>query len=80
MRNSLPVGKLDPDLLESLFASYHIHDPSVIIGPKVGEDAAVIDLGDSYLVAKTDPITFATDEIGWYLVCVNGNDIATMGA
>ena len=52
----------------------------MIIGPKVGEDAAVIDIGGSYLVAKTDPITFATDEIGWYLVCVNGNDIATMGA
>jgi hydrogenase expression/formation protein HypE len=80
MKNSLPVGKLYPDLLGSLFASYHIDDPTVIIGPEVGEDAAVIDLGDTYLVAKTDPITFATDEIGWYLVCVNGNDIATMGA
>ena len=80
MNSSLPVGKLSPDLLESLFADYHIDDPTVIIGPKVGEDCAIIDLGDSYLVAKTDPITFATDEIGWYLVCVNGNDIATMGA
>ena len=80
MESRLPVGKLDPDLLESLLASYHIDDPTVIIGPKVGEDAAVVDLGDSYLVAGTDPITFATDEIGWYLVCVNGNDIATMGA
>ncbi|MFC1716222.1 AIR synthase family protein [Candidatus Poribacteria bacterium] len=80
MKSNLPVGKLSPDLLESLLASNHIDDPTVVIGPKVGEDCAVIDLGDSYLVAKTDPITFATDEIGWYLVCVNGNDIATMGA
>lgn len=32
------------------------------------------------LVAKTDPITFATDLIGWYVVNVNANDIATMGA
>lgn len=80
MKNALPVGKLNPQLLESLLTSYHIDDPTVIIGPKVGEDAAVIDMGDSYLVAKTDPITFATDDIGWYLVCVNGNDIATMGA
>ena len=79
MKGNLPVGKLDPEFLEFLFAGHHIDDPTVIIGPKVGEDAAVIDLGDSYLVAKTDPITFATDEIGWYLVCVNGNDIATMG-
>jgi hydrogenase maturation factor len=77
----LPVGKLSPDLLGSLLSSYHIHDPKVIVGPKIGEDATVIDTGgDSYLVAKTDPITFATDEIGWYLVCVSGNDIATMGA
>jgi len=77
---NMPIGKLNPDLLGSLFSGYNISDPTVIIGPTVGEDCAVIDLGDSYLVAKTDPITFATDEIGWYLVCVNGNDIATMGA
>ena len=77
----LPVGKLNPDLLESLLSSYHILDPKVIVGPKIGEDATVIDTGsDSYLVAKTDPISFATDEIGWYLVCISGNDIATMGA
>lgn len=81
MKDFLPVGKLPPDLLGSLLSSYKITDPSVIVGPKVGEDSAVIDVGgDSYLVAKTDPITFATDEIGWYLVCVGSNDIATMGA
>jgi hydrogenase maturation factor len=37
-------------------------------------------MGDRYLVAKTDPITFATDEIGWYAVHVNANDIVTTGA
>jgi len=31
-------------------------------------------------VAKTDPITYATDEIGWYAVHVNANDIACCGA
>jgi len=40
----------------------------------------VIDLGDRYLVAKSDPITFATEEIGWYLVQVNANDLASTGA
>jgi len=55
-------------------------DERVVIGPKVGEDAAVIEFPDRYLVAKTDPITFATDEIGWYAVQVNANDIATRGA
>jgi hydrogenase maturation factor len=37
-------------------------------------------VGEYYLVAKTDPITFATDDIGWYAVNVNANDIACMGA
>ena len=40
----------------------------------------MFDLGDRYLVAKTDPITFATSEIGWYAVNVNANDVAVMGA
>ncbi|NIP79808.1 MAG: hypothetical protein GWM90_11540, partial [Gemmatimonadetes bacterium] len=31
-------------------------------------------------VAKTDPITFATDAIGWYAVHVNANDVACCGA
>ncbi|MCG9132622.1 AIR synthase family protein [Candidatus Poribacteria bacterium] len=50
------------------------------MGPQIGEDAAVIELGDNYLVATSDPITFATEDIGWYVVCVNSNDIAAMGA
>ena len=55
-------------------------DPRVVLGPSLGEDAALIDLGDRYLVAKTDPITFATELIGWYVVQVNCNDLAVMGA
>jgi hydrogenase maturation factor len=52
----------------------------VLIGPRYGEDAAVIDMGAKYLVAKTDPITFTEDRIGWYAVHINANDIATLGA
>ena len=75
-----PVGKLDPGLLDKLLKSYSITDPRVVVGPRIGEDAAVIDFGDTCLVAKTDPITFATDRIGWYAININANDIATMGA
>jgi hydrogenase maturation factor len=75
----LPVGKLPPDLLADLLRALPT-GPRVILGPRPGEDAAVLDLPDRYLVAKTDPITFATDEIGWYAVQVNANDIATTGA
>jgi len=66
--------------LGDLLSRYAQHDPRVVIGAQVGEDAAVIDFGDRYLVAKTDPITFATDQIGWYAVQVNANDLATTGA
>jgi len=77
--NTFRVGKLPIKLLDELLGSIGKKDPRVIVGPKVGEDAAVIDFGDKYLIAKTDPITFTTYKIGWYMVNVNANDIATMG-
>ena len=76
----LPAGKLPLPLLERLLARFAPDDPRIIVGPRAGEDAAVFDLGDRYLVAKTDPITFATSEIGWYAVNINANDVAVMGA
>ena len=85
MNRALSTGKLPADLLAALLARVPRDDPRVIVGPNIGQDAAVIDPstdsgGDHYLVAKTDPITFATDDIGWYAVNVNANDIACMGA
>ena len=73
-------GKLPIHLLARLLDDAQPSDPRVVVGPRVGEDAALIDFGDRYLVAKTDPITFATDLIGWYMVNVNANDVAVMGA
>jgi len=55
------------------------HDPRVLVGPRIGEDAAAISMDHRLLVAKSDPITFATENIGWYAVQVNANDIAVMG-
>ena len=76
-----PVGKLpQQDLIELLAGTIRTPDPRVILGPGLGKDAAVVDFGDRYLVTKTDPITFATDEIGWYVVHVNANDVACLGA
>ena len=76
----MQAGKLPLELLTQLLGRIDIKDPRVVLGPRPGEDAALIDFGDSYLVTKTDPITFATDLIGWYLVQVNANDLAVMGA
>jgi len=74
------VGKLPIEFLGRLLDRYRLEDERVVLGARVGEDAAVLDMGDRYLVAKTDPITFATDQIGWYAVHVNANDVVTTGA
>jgi hydrogenase maturation factor len=67
-------------MLKKFVSDTHLKDDRVIMGSSIGEDAAVIDMGDNYLVAKTDPITFATDAIGYYAVNVNVNDIVCTGA
>jgi hydrogenase expression/formation protein HypE len=77
---ALAVGKLPPQLLERLLGKVAPTDPRVVMGPRLGEDAAVLNMGDRYLVATADPITFATDEAGWYALHVNANDIAVRGA
>ncbi|MFC1903904.1 AIR synthase family protein [Chloroflexota bacterium] len=77
--NPLPVGKLPNELLRKFLDKIKIEDEQVVLGPSIGEDVTVIRLGNKLLVAKTDPVTFATDLIGWYAVNVNANDIATMG-
>ena len=73
-------GKLPPELLAELLTDLGATDPRVVVGPAVGEDCAVLEMGDRLLVAKSDPITFATERVGWYAVQVNANDIACSGA
>jgi hydrogenase maturation factor len=76
----LPVGKLRAVTLQSLLDQHPVKDSRVVVGPRVGEDAAIIDVGDRYLVATSDPITFATDDVAWYALQVNANDVAVRGA
>jgi hydrogenase expression/formation protein HypE len=76
----LPLGKLPPELLERILNQAPLFDERLFLGPGTGLDCAILDFGDQYLVFKSDPITFATEEIGWYLVQINTNDIATTGA
>lgn len=78
----LPTGKLPSELLAQLIATLPTEEPHLLLGPGVGEDAAIIGLGGggTLLAAKSDPITFATDEIGYYAVNVCANDLAVCGA
>ncbi|HZQ65145.1 MAG TPA: AIR synthase-related protein [Gaiellaceae bacterium] len=75
----LPVGKLPAHLLGRLIASYATSDPTVLVGPGIGGDAAAIDLGGRVLVVKSDPITFASKQPAQYLVDINANDLACLG-
>jgi hypothetical protein len=80
---TLQAGKLPHAMLADLLSGLPTHDPQLLLGPSVGEDAAVIDFdanSDRLLVVKSDPITFATDQIGYYAVNVCANDLAVTGA
>lgn len=76
---SFRAGKLPMRLLDRLLSRYAGNGKGVVIGPSVGIDSAVIDVKGGFLVAKTDPITFVADDIGFYAVYINANDIAVMG-
>jgi len=54
-------------------------DQDVIIGPQIGEDAAIIRVGNKYLAVHSDPITGSINDIGWLSINVPANDIATRG-
>jgi hydrogenase maturation factor len=76
----LPAGKLAVEILRGFLKKYTLPDERVLLGPGIGEDAAVVRMNGRTLAVATDPITFATDAIGYYSVMVNANDIATTGA
>ncbi|MBI2400290.1 MAG: hydrogenase expression/formation protein [Deltaproteobacteria bacterium] len=78
--NLLPAGKLPVRLLDRLLNKYASGAPGVIVGPSIGIDSAIINIHGTLLAAKSDPITFVSDNIGAYAVHVNANDIAAMGA
>lgn len=77
----LPTGKIPKELLTKyVFSCLGIPNKRVLQGPLIGEDAAVIDLGETVLIAKANPITGAEEKIGWLAVHINANDVAARGA
>jgi len=77
----LGVGKVPVDLLERyVLRRTGIQDPSVLVGPGYGEDAAIISMGNKFLAIHSDPITAAERNIGWLAINVASNDIAVRGA
>lgn len=75
------VGKLPPAELENQILRYcGAPRPEVIVGPGIGEDAALIEWPEgALLTVSSDPIVGAEEGAGRYLVHVNANDIACKG-
>jgi hydrogenase expression/formation protein HypE len=74
----LGEGKLSRERLEALLALTAQSHPEILVGADVGEDAAVV-RGAKQLILTADPITFTEENIGFYTVAVNCNDIVAMG-
>jgi len=74
------IGKLDPDLLARVLSRTGARDDSVVMGPKYGEDAAAMEVGDQLLVVSSDPLSLAKERLGTLAVHVACNDVAASGA
>jgi len=76
----LPPGKIPIDILQNtVFKNLGVPRDEVILGPTVGVDGAVLDIGDKSVIVSMDPITGAVERIGFEAVNVNANDVATFG-
>lgn len=75
------TGKVTPDLLSRIvFQRTGAPNRRMLLGPALGEDAAIVRVRGKLLVLTTDPITGAQENAGWLSVHVNANDVATRGA
>ncbi|MEG1825061.1 MAG: AIR synthase-related protein [Cloacibacillus sp.] len=78
---NLPSGKLSPKaLIKNVLSFTGASRPELLIGPAVGEDAAVVKWPEGkYLIFSSDPIVGAERGAGRLLVRINSNDIASKG-
>jgi len=77
---SLPPGKVPIKVLRSfVYKKLGVKRGDVVVGPGIGEDAAVLRAGSEILVVSSDPISGAVEEIGWLAVHICSNDVATHG-
>ncbi|MFO8063258.1 MAG: HAD-IA family hydrolase [Spirochaetia bacterium] len=75
----LATGKLPNDMLAELLAEA-APPKELLVSPAVGEDVAAVDAtGLGVLIAKSDPITFPTPDVGGYAITINLNDLVCSG-
>lgn len=76
----LPLGKIPPEILEKTVLKFlGAKRSDVVFGPSKGEDAAIVSDGCKLLALHGDPVSGASEKIGWIAMNVATNDIATRG-
>jgi len=73
-------GKVPTEILRDvIFKNLGTARSDVVLGPAVGEDAAIVRVGKETAIIATDPVTGAEEWLGWLAVNVGANDVATCG-
>jgi hydrogenase expression/formation protein HypE len=73
-------GKVPTKVLEEIvFRNLGAKRDDVVLSPSIGEDAAIVQVGNELLAVSSDPITGAEEWLGWLAVHVSANDVATRG-
>jgi len=74
------TGKLAATTLTRLLNRYAARkDASVVVGPGIGLNAAAVSVPQGILVLASDPVTYASEEIGRFAVYINTNDVFCSG-
>lgn len=76
------IGKIPESVLKrSVFKQIKIKDSEAIVGPRVGEDAAVIGMGqDEVVILSENPVIGTAQEIGNLGVILAVNNLVAQGA
>jgi len=76
----LHAGKVPSSILQEIvFRRLGAKRSDVILGPSIGEDGALVEIGNKVMVSSMDPITGAVERIGWLAVNISANDVSTFG-
>ncbi len=76
---SFKQGKLPNKFLRYLLEKYTDKGRNIISASSIGSDCSIFKIKTNIIFAKTDPITLTCQDIGFYLVNINVNDIVVMG-
>ncbi len=83
LSKKLRTGKLPDQILSEILEKYtNSNNDRILLGPKLGEDAGIIDLSSSNkcLAICVDPILVNISDAPYFAVAINVNDLVTRGA